>query len=237
MEAESHESNAFVTLTYERERWDALCAGDLRDWLKRYRKRVSPRRVRYYAAFEYGDLLGRPHFHVALFGAPTCQLSGIKVRGVCQCATCLDVRETWKHGFVSVGILTPASAMYIAKYVIKKMTRRDDSRLYGRTPEFARMSLRPGIGAIALNTVASEMMRYRQIEVPTQLHRGGGARYPLGRYIRRKVAEIVSDDPQRVRALLECKRAKEAGREKLQMVRAIAFNDEKKVQDVWREVQ
>lgn len=88
-----------------------------------------------------------------------------------------------------VGQLTEQSAQYIAGYVVKKMTRPEDKRLFGRGPEFARMSLRPGIGAHAIPDVASVMMQYKlenRGDVPVGLRHGPKER-PLGRYLRRQL--------------------------------------------------
>lgn len=78
------------------------------------------------------------------------------------------------------------------------MTARDDERLKGRHPEFARMSLRPGIGANAVHDVASTLLEYdlheKCADVPSTLLHGGKAR-PLGRYLTRKLREAVGHAP------------------------------------------
>lgn len=70
------------------------------------------------------------------------------------------------------------------------MTRADDPRLDGRHPEFARMSLRPGIGLGALDEVAKTLHHFNldttQTDVPVSL-RHGAKELPLGRYLRRKL--------------------------------------------------
>jgi len=87
-----------------------------------------------------------------------------------------------------LGDLTEQSASYIAGYVTKKMTRKDDERLNGRLPEFARMSNRPGIGLGMMDEIASDILKSgmedRLEDVPTAISYGG-RNLPLGPYLRR----------------------------------------------------
>jgi len=173
--------------------------------------------VRYYAVGEYGDTSGRPHFHVCLFGYPGCS-NGITRVNVINgeadwmncCPTCRLIGKTWGKGLVQVGVLTPQSASYCANYTVKKMTSWNDKRLNGRHPEFARMSLKPGIGHDSLWEVASTMMRYdldeRMIDVPISLASGKSVRLPLGRYLRKRLRGLVGRDdatPKEVLAAME----------------------------------
>lgn len=198
--------SSFVTLTYSDEtmpiikRSDlsitTLVPKDLQDFLKRFRKAISPARVRYYAVGEYGDKTWRPHYHIALFGYSTCvygrsQYSKLRVN---CCPVCDLVRDTWGLGFVYLGELEVKSAAYIAGYMMKKMTKVDDERLQGRAPEFARMSLRPGIGAGALLEVAQSLLDLnldeKLVDVPTAL-RHGSKLMPLGRYLSGRLREML----------------------------------------------
>lgn len=204
LESLCHSANAFVTLTYAE---DALPAGaslnpsDLRNWLKRFRKRISPSRVRFYAVGEYGDDTQRPHYHAALFGYPGCDCGAVnRLRPLSRpanCAHCSLVSSTWSLGLVDVGHLTPESAQYIAGYVVKKMTMRDDPRLAGREPEFARMSLRPGIGLNAMHDVASTILQFNldstQADVPVSL-RHGKKELPLGTYLRQQLRTMIGKE-------------------------------------------
>jgi len=141
---------------------------------------MADRAIRYYLVGEYGDETHRPHYHAALFGVST-----------------LDTApgECWEYGLHHVGDLTLQSAQYVAGYVTKKLTNHDNPLLDGRHPEFARMSLRPGIGATAVPDIAetlSDVHGARLVsalgDVPTSL-RHGRRSLPLGRYLRSKLRE------------------------------------------------
>lgn len=204
------DDNCFVTLTYEEEKIPRLAdssalptlrAKDFQDWLKRFRERIAPMRVRYFGCGEYGDTSLRPHYHAVVFGWPACRRgrSHFTSEGKCYCGsvTCSLIRETWGQGHVMVGDLTLASAAYVAGYVTKKMTSKDDERLQGREPEFARMSRVPGIGADALWDVADVILRHglenRGVDVPGQLAFSGKS-FPLGRYLHQKLRLYVGKD-------------------------------------------
>lgn len=204
LEAGCHEHNTFVTLTYSDDfvpRDGSLCKEHLQRWLKRIRKEVAPVRLRFFAVGEYGDSGERPHYHLALFGYENCRYgktrASIGGRGCCE--QCDLVRDTWGMGGVMLGSLEVSSAQYICGYVTKKMTSSDHPDLRGREPEFSRMSLRPGIGSLAVPDVASVLMEFnldtRQSDVPVTL-RHGQRQLPLGRYMRRKLREAIGKPPE-----------------------------------------
>lgn len=211
LEACQYKANAFVTLTYSDEQLPGtdtfpggnLVPKDLQDWLKRLRKSMEPERIRFFAVGEYGDQTERPHFHAAIFNYPTCSFgrSRYSARITSCCPSCDNIKDTWGKGNVLLGILETSSAQYIAGYVTKKMTAKDDERLGGRHPEFARMSLRPGIGAGMMDEVASTWMSHDlglasgQPDVPSALAHGG-RNLPLGRYLRRRLRVLVGMDPK-----------------------------------------
>lgn len=214
LEASQHARNSFVTLTFadlsKRDNPDSLDPRDLQLWLKRFRK-TWPDKIRYYAVGEYGDKSNRPHYHAVIFGR-SCDNGPVRqyrnseggFEWKCDCHMCSDVRKTWPYGHASTSTLTPGRAKYIAKYTLKKMTSISDMRLMGRTPEFARMSLVPGLGALAMHDVASEVIKYN-LPVPVTMNHGQGA-LPFGRYLRKKIAalsdkEVLSADSPAMRSL------------------------------------
>lgn len=127
----------------------------------------------------------------------------------------------WGLGDVDLGQLEPDSCQYVAGYVTKKMTAKDDVRLGGRYPEFARMSLRPGLGHSALHEIADALMRYdlekTQIDVPKEL-RHGPKKMPMGRYLSRSLRLLVGMDAAAPQEVLD------QIKEELRPVREAAFN-------------
>lgn len=237
LEGTDHAEKSFVTLTYSDDP-TTLDPNHTTLWLKKIRKRVSPQRLRYFLVGEYGDKSQRPHYHVALFGWPPCQLQfgSSAPRGDCKCYPCTVVRETWGHGHVMLGTLEPQSAQYIAGYVTKKMTQTGDPRLGNRHPEFARMSLWPGIGANAMFDVASALMRYSLDgrKIPDTLTHANGRALPLGRYLRKKLSQFIGLSDEEI-----SKRGEETLSrlyEELSLVREFAMASDRSVASVYEEV-
>lgn len=188
LESRVHGDSCFATLTYSPAALPGpgpfsgtLVPKHYQDWLKRLRERIFPRTVRYYLVGEYGEVNHRPHWHAILFGL------GPEDHEV--------IDKSWGLGFTYVGTCTDHSIQYVAGYLVKRMTKKDDPRLGGRHPEFSRMSLKPGIGAPAMPAVTevltSEYGRAlikAEGDVPKALREGTKSR-PLGRYLRNKLRE------------------------------------------------
>ena len=136
-------------------------------FLKRLRKHFNDVRVRYYYVGEYGRkcqhgielervgcplcVVGRPHYHMCLFGLSFDDLIPYESDGGIVRYTSPCVEKLWKYGFVDVGELNYSSAAYCAGYMLKKIRKKDDHKWHycqysvdGEvtylTPEFARMS-------------------------------------------------------------------------------------------------
>lgn len=206
LEAALHSDNAFVTLTYA----DEHCPNDvepsvLKNFMKRLRKNTGLK-LRFYGVGEYGDESFRPHYHIALFGYPACLHGRTRNYMRSCCASCDGIARAWPYGRIEVAQLDTGSASYIAGYVTKKLTDRNDERLEGREPEFARMSLRPGIGGYFADEIASTLMEHgyddELIDVPTSLQHGR-KKWPLGRYIRQRVRERIGRDKKAPIEVLE----------------------------------
>lgn len=201
-EASLHGDVGFLTLTYDDEKLPVNKKGEgildykhLQKFWKRLRKKLPAGSVRYYAVGEYGDLTQRPHFHAALFGYGCAGKILRPETGLrCHCDRCEYVRTSWQHGNITVDELNDTTAGYIAGYVVKKMTAKDDPRLNGRPPEASRMS--QGIARGMVSEIATALksefghLAFQDFDVPISLNVGGKSR-PLGRYIRKKIRQEI----------------------------------------------
>lgn len=187
LESLSHEHNAMATLTYK-EAPPELIPDDLTGFMRRLRK-IYPRPVRYYGVGEYGTKGLRPHFHICLFGASWLD------REWFERAWSLDGQSL---GFVDSTELNRNTAAYVAGYVCKKMTTFTNPLLKDKHPEFARMSLRPGIGALECESMGKNLKEafragHCAVDVPGEV-RQSGRKMPMGRYVRGKLREAVGWD-------------------------------------------
>lgn len=150
-EASLWERTCFVTLTYRRDGLPAgssLCHRDFQLFMKRLRRHFGCT-VRFYMCGEYGPLNQRPHYHACLFNVDFADRvpSGTSKSGELFYDSEL-LSRLWSHGRVSVQDLTPETASYCARYIMKKVLGDDAESHYGeRAPDYAAMSLKPGIGA------------------------------------------------------------------------------------------
>lgn len=227
LEAAQYKDNAFVTLTYNDENLpDNLSVSPkaLSVFIRALRDQGY--KLRFFGCGEYGDVSGRPHYHAALFGFPSCLYGITRKRPEC-CRQCSSVQKAWGLGNSYLGTLEPKSMQYVAGYINKKMTKHDDPRLEGRLPEFARMSLRPGIGYGLMHDLASTLMEYKLdetlVDVPVTLAHGT-VHYPLGRYLRRSLRKLIGRSEKTPKEALDEYKAQ------MQPVREIAFMASKSFQ-------
>lgn len=149
-EAKLHEQNCFVTLTYAEHLLPdngSLCKRDMVLFMKRLRRRHPDINIRFFQCGEYGELLERPHHHLILFNFDFSDKKPFKRKNGNQLYISEELSELWPHGLHSIGELTLDSAMYTAKYVLKKINGENKDEHYnGKAPEYTTMSRRPGIG-------------------------------------------------------------------------------------------
>lgn len=240
LEASLHRDNAFLTLTYSDdclERTEdgvpTLSRTALSGYMKRLRSMISPRKVRFYGCGEYGTVTQRPHYHVALFGYPSCVYGETRQHltpGGC-CAFCRELQVPWSLGGIHLGSLTSDSMQYVAGYVVKKFVNRNlDSY---RLKEYSRMSRRPGIGAGMMDEVASALLEWdyhlELEDVPVSLA-AGKRELPLGRVMRRRLRELIGREPQTPQTVLD------QWKTEVQPVRQAAFDSSRNFAEVLREM-
>ncbi|AXH75465.1 MAG: replication initiator protein [Microviridae sp.] len=157
-EAQSHDETSFLTLTYSD---DQVPAGNSLDpralqlFLKRLRRSLAPKRVRFFGCGEYGDLTFRPHYHLVLLGHAFLSDRVFYKRAKTgeRLFTSPTLDELWSVdgkslGFATIGSVTHDSAGYVAGYCLKKVTgdqAKAAAHYGGREPEFMRCSHRIGL--------------------------------------------------------------------------------------------
>lgn len=160
-EASLYEDNCFITLTYDNEHLPqngTLIKHHFQDFMKRLRKSVQPKKIRYYQCGEYGEKLGRPHYHALIFNHDFPDKEFFQEHNETKLFISRALTKLWGKGHASVGTVTIESAGYVARYTMKKMNGEKSYHHYMRLnettgelhellPEYNAMSLKPGIGA------------------------------------------------------------------------------------------
>ncbi len=130
-EAKMNEDNAYITLTYDdahlphiadKKEWPSTLR--LEDWqkfMKRLRKRYGDK-IKFFHCGEYGDDYGRPHYHACLFGIDWTDKKEWEKKGKHTLYTSAQLQWLWPYGHCTSGAVTFASAAYVARYILKKMT-------------------------------------------------------------------------------------------------------------------
>lgn len=188
-EAKLHEENCFITLTYDDEKLPERGSLDYRDFqlfMKRMRKKTGP--VRFFMCGEYGETTLRPHYHAILFGIrfPDLVYWGKSPTGYPVYRSQI-LADLWGLGNVLVGEVSKQSAGYVARYCLKKVTGDlAEAHYNGREPEFAQMSLKPGLGADFFKKFRSDILPNDYIVVE-------GLKIPVPKYYDRLYEEMGED--------------------------------------------
>lgn len=175
-EASLYEDNCFITLTYDDQHLPAhgdLVYPHFQSFMRKLRREYPNRNIRFYMCGEYGSINKRPHYHAILFNFnfPDKKPCGLTKTGLPEFNS-ETLKKLWGRGRTSLGDATEQSAAYCARYITEKISGASDHidpktgrpyrerylRAYNGnpdsdgvlgvfvTPEFNRMSLKPGIG-------------------------------------------------------------------------------------------
>ncbi|AXF52678.1 MAG: replication initiator protein [Microviridae sp.] len=164
-EAQLHDENCFITLTFspehleKRKQPDSLDKSEFQRFMKRLRKHFGQQKIRFFHCGEYGEKYGRPHYHAILFGLDFADKQLHRVLNGHRLYTSRTLEKIWPYGYSSIGNVTFESAAYVARYILKKVTGDAADTHYAnidsqtgeiinyKTPEYTTMSRRPGIAA------------------------------------------------------------------------------------------
>lgn len=197
-ESQMHHVSCFVTLTYDEEHLPPSGSLDKRDlqlFWKQLRYRLD-RKIRYFAAGEYGTKKGRPHYHAIIFGwQPSKRYPiGLSGKGHIQ-YTHPILQDAWQNrGRIVFADFDPSCARYVAHYTADKLKSYAADSIDPETglrpyekidlstgeiinlcPEFQASSLKPAIGLRWLE-------QYWQEVFPTDSVVMDGKEYPPPRF-------------------------------------------------------
>lgn len=125
-----HTESSFITLTYSEDELPShLIVKDyFQKFMKRLRKRIPHKKIKYMVAHEYGTSKLRPHHHVLIFGynPPKQEYLRTTPKGY-PLFKSESISTIWEHGFHSIGEANGRTAYYTAGYALKgkKHTIRD----------------------------------------------------------------------------------------------------------------
>lgn len=210
LEGITHEDVLFVTLTYSDEFLprDIYCpvTGEVlfshvlgcldkravQLFLKRLRKKLPPKSLRYFYCGEYGERKGRPHYHFILWGLPYSRRNLIF--------------ESWSDPHTGrlmcdpdyLDIQVPRSShevsQYCNSYILKGQTNvKNQTYLQGRPPEFSGSSKGIGLDSVdliisGLQSISGSDFIRRESDIPRSFTLGGKS-YPIDRYLKQKIIQ------------------------------------------------
>lgn len=173
-EAEMHEQNWFLTITYDQEHLPkgqdsynpntgeyigpnttgTLKPADMQNFNKKlreiYKRKHGHEGIRMMYCGEYGENYARPHYHGIYYNLP---LFEMKFHAYNENHEALyrvpELEEIWGKGMIVAAEVNWNTCAYVARYITKKVglpTLSQHYKALGIEPEFFRMSRRPGIG-------------------------------------------------------------------------------------------
>lgn len=204
-EAQFHRESCFITLTYDDVHLPlggTLVKKHFQDFMKRLRWSLGEKRIAFFHCGEYGERLGRPHYHAVVFGHDfkdkvLHKRSEVPGEDLYRSE---ELARLWGHGFAVVGAVSSRSAAYTASYVVKKIGGELAKSHYRRiipetgevvqlVPEYATMS--KGIGKRWIE-------RYHTEVYPDDFIVVGGKKALVPRYYDKQMQRIA---PTKLRAV------------------------------------
>ncbi len=203
LERDLHKDSLFVTLTYNDENLpmergvNTLAPADYTKFLKKFRKRVHPRKIRTFGVGEYGKLSNRPHYHIIVFNTKNGDEHHIKN------SWCKNEKEM---GFIEVDNCSDGLVAYIAGYVVDKLLNRGqiDARVqrpFMRASKGSRRNLciknQGGIGFGHAKYIGYQIKQNKFIK-PSDITEMvyGKNNVPLGRYLTSVIADECGIDEE-----------------------------------------
>ena len=169
-ELSTFDDAVFITLTYMDSKlppYNSLRKADFQKFMKRLRKSIEPKKIRYFACGEYGDTTQRPHYHAIIFGLSMRPEDKKLIMDAWPFAD-WSVPAIRKNSF---GLVENESIRYVAQYVDKKYSgdlAKQEYELKKREPVFKLSSL--GIGSAYIKKHGDQLKSLGYCTVQGVLH-------------------------------------------------------------------
>lgn len=124
-ESHIYDDNCMITLTYNDKflpSSGSLVKSHFQDFMKRFRKAIAPRMIRYFHCGEYGDENCRPHYHAIIFNYDFADKVLYREENDLRLYISAELDSYWQMGFSTCCAVTFDTAAYVARYVVKKVT-------------------------------------------------------------------------------------------------------------------
>lgn len=183
LEAQEHQFNYFVTLSYDDDHIvkgkfgnGTLVPDHYTQFMKSLRQKMKRELgfvgVRMFGCGEYGDLSNRPHLHIILFNCPLPDLTVDFIDSEGQVSRHRNglgqlmyysqfIKDIWPYGNITVDDANYNTEAYVSRYILKKQKGQNSSiysQKLGIVPPFIRMSLKPGIGEKYFSKNSSDLI-------------------------------------------------------------------------------
>lgn len=165
-EAQMHEKNCFITLTYSDQNLQSpkLVYEDFQKFMKKLRK-LQNEPIGMFVTGEYGEKTKRPHWHAIIFNwAPsdgTKKYKNIQGDQVYESAT---LNKAWGLGISEFGSVTLRSAGYCARYAAKKLVHgKDQDHEYH---PISKKSSKHAIGKKWIEKYWPDVFNYGRLQLP-----------------------------------------------------------------------
>lgn len=176
-EAQMHEENTFITLTYDENNLPRTKKGiPTLDksafvlFMKRLRK-ATEQKVSFFHCGEYGELDNRPHHHALLFNRGFADKYRWRKERDYYLYRSEELEALWPFGHSEIGTANFETAGYIARYQIKEF-----KEIKGVVRPYLTMSRRPGLGKTWIQKFKHDV--YPSDQCVTR----GGTKYKPPRY-------------------------------------------------------
>ena len=139
----------------------------LKDLRRYWKHHYNEDNIRFYMCGEYGELKGRPHYHLLMFNFNVRDKEYYK-----KSQSGFDmyhskiIEKIWGRGHIELNEISADTCAYVARYVLKKQKgtgAKDYYALKGIEPEYTNGSRRPGIGETYFRENKDKIYEYDKI--------------------------------------------------------------------------